>query len=562
MISSRRRLLVWTLPWIAVYLILAIPKIDQPVTDDEIYEIRNAERILDGEPIALFLPPTYDYVLAGTIRLLGGAPWVLRIPGILSAVVSIYLTVLLANRLGVGANASRFAGLSLAAHPALVQGSMLLHIDNTILMPVVLLWLVTLLGYVREEKRWLLVLSGLWLTAALFIKFSTPVLVIPASVAFVAMRRRKELLVSYSAAVGVSLAAFLAGWAGFAEATGLSFLGPFREASTRAVSYMSALGSGWDQWTANLLVLTVWFTPYLLIAFAMVGREVVRARFWTSDRLSLIYLCSISVLTYLLFSTFNHGFPKYVIPALPLLVIATVGRAGDEFWQSTPRSLLLVAAVLGSYFTLMHFDPIYDFRYTMRAILIERHSISGVLPLFLRAAFIWVLPVLALLTMRQWRSAGDRVWLRFRALMVLLCFTHGLSLSIAQARSPYQTNYSYGEAGTMVLNAYLQARLDPQDRVLATKDVLYRLGRNDQYLGRSVWRDKEAFLRELDDGRTRFVVLSVPSQSVTAHREVLRSPEVTDRFQECFQSTQIGTFTVFERVNAQAPLEGHADRRR
>ena len=50
----------WLWPWAvtaSVFLALSLPKAGQPISDDEIYEVRNAERILAGEAIQLYVPP-------------------------------------------------------------------------------------------------------------------------------------------------------------------------------------------------------------------------------------------------------------------------------------------------------------------------------------------------------------------------------------------------------------------------------------------------------------------------------------------------------------------------
>ena len=124
---------------VILYLALSMPKINQPVTDDEIYEIHNAELILAREPIHLFVPPVYDCILAGTIHCLGNKPWALRIPGILGSIMSIGIAMLITFSVFPHRKLENatVVGLLLATNPAFVQGSLLIHIDNTVLVPAI-----------------------------------------------------------------------------------------------------------------------------------------------------------------------------------------------------------------------------------------------------------------------------------------------------------------------------------------------------------------------------------------------------------------------------------------
>lgn len=178
---------------LAVYLVLALPGINQPVTDDEIYEIQNAEKLVAGESIQVFVPPLYDCVLTACIRTLGTSPWVFRVPGILSAVLTLLLLFLIGRTIfpGQGGVPAMLSALILAASPAFIQGSLLVHIDNTILVPLILLWLYFVFMYCREGSIVYLSLSGAFFVIALLAKFSTPVIIFPATLYYVHKRRRE-----------------------------------------------------------------------------------------------------------------------------------------------------------------------------------------------------------------------------------------------------------------------------------------------------------------------------------------------------------------------------------
>jgi hypothetical protein len=85
---------------VALFLALALPGVQQPVSDDEIYEVRNAERLLAHEPIHLYVPPVF-LILAATIVVCGLSEFSMRLPGLLSWILGMALTARLARRMGL-----------------------------------------------------------------------------------------------------------------------------------------------------------------------------------------------------------------------------------------------------------------------------------------------------------------------------------------------------------------------------------------------------------------------------------------------------------------------------
>ena len=85
---------------VALFLALALPGVQQPVSDDEIYEVRNAERLLAHEPIQLYVPPVF-LILAATIAVCGPSEFSMRLPGLLSWILGMALTARLARRMGL-----------------------------------------------------------------------------------------------------------------------------------------------------------------------------------------------------------------------------------------------------------------------------------------------------------------------------------------------------------------------------------------------------------------------------------------------------------------------------
>jgi hypothetical protein len=255
---------------------------------------------------------------------------------------------------------------------------------------------------------------------------------------------------------------------------------------------------------------------------------------------SLFGLSGMFVLIYFAIATINHGYPKYYMPALPLF--AMVG-AGYALREKRPEKADL-AVILGSilFFTVYFFaltkDPIYLFRYKLREVLITGTGRAEFLKMAILQSAIYIIPFFAYFVFRR---------IGFKMLLLILVFSMSLSLSAKQAASKYQTNYSYGETGTLAVDEYLKKNAQKSDRIIATKDVLYRLGREESFFSIYFWKDKNKFLETLRRENTKFLVISIPAQSVAFYKNVMGDPAVKVFLERDFREIRLGTYTVYER---------------
>lgn len=549
--TSRHTILQYTVV-LLLFMLLALPKINQPVTDDEIYEIDNAERILSGEPIRLFLPPLYDYALALSIKLLGRDSWVMRLLGLSSALASICILMALVRILyrSPPPEVTILAGALLALNPAFVQGSLLVHIDNTLLIPLTLLWTWSLLTYFRTNSIRYLAWAGVAMTFALFAKFSTPLLLILAGFLFVLLNHPQKAL-PYAVTTVSSVLAFLLGWWLFSEVTGLSFFEPFTHAVQRGALYSEVLTKRLITFVLNFLTLGVWFTPFFLLSVAMALPASLKGVISRRDPAALFLLSAAAIFSYLTFSVVNHGFPKYFMPALPLLVLVAIGqfRESSQWHQCPLHTLIPHFAIATVIFFLFLDDPVLLLRYDLR----EAEVLAlGREELVLRV--LWQI-LLCVATLGLWylRFLKWPFWKRvlmptFSSHVLILSLAFSGAVSMKQSIAPYQTNYSYGEIGTMELHAYLLRQLRADDQILATKDILYRLGRSFEFVPKEVWSNPLNMFQRLAKPETRFLVISIPSNSVGTHTMIEDDPDLRATIATKFIKRRIGTYTVYERI--------------
>ena len=549
-LTSRHTILQYAVV-LSLFILLVSPNLNQPVTDDEIYEIDNAERILSGEPIRVFVPPLYDYALAFSLKFLGREPWVTRLIGVSSALAAlcILMTIIRRSYPETQPQISFLAGALLASNPAFIQGALLVHIDNTLLVPLTLLWVWFLSEYARTNFVRHLVWAGTILTLALFAKFTTPLLLILAGFLFMLLNHAGKLL-PYSLMSAVSLLAFLVGWWIFSKATDLSFMEPFSHAVQRGALYSDLLTKQTMTWILNVLTIVVWFTPLLLLSVAVALPAAFRGVMSQRDPAALLLISAVAICSYVAFSTVNHGFPKYFLPALPLLVGVTVYHLGKgiELHQTPMRSLLRPFAFATVFFFILLDDPILLLRYDLRETQVLGTGKRELFLTALRQILVCMVPLgLWFLRFSRWRFLRRIFLPAFLAHLLVISFAFSAALSLKQATAPYQTNYSYGERGTVQLHTYLQQHLRPPDQILATKDILYRLGRSSEYVPRDVWSSPSNLLQRLSMPETRFLITSIPSISVNTLKLLKDDPDLRATISTRFTKHEIGTYAIYER---------------
>jgi len=219
-------------------------------------------------------------------------------------------------------------------HPYFIQSGLLLDIDNTILMPVLLLWLVVAEIWDRSAKgNWVhTIVLSLIISIALMIKEITPMLFLGIWVAWALMRRwrypEQKLSPHLTQAVVGSVLALLLFisllWL-WAELRGFHWLDPLR----RTLSITAERGQlpwvrlGFGKWIYLVVVPFLWLGVPLL--FFLV--EVFRIATWEQVLQKVLHVplgIWAAILTLVFYSWVVQGayyFPKYSAPILPMLIL-------------------------------------------------------------------------------------------------------------------------------------------------------------------------------------------------------------------------------------------------
>ncbi len=536
--------LAYTIIPCLVFIFLILPKINQPITDDEIYEIDNAECILSGNHVKIYVPPVYDHILALSIRLFGRESWAFRIPGILSSIATLIILIQLIRLKSPSGFESIAAGLLLAVHPAFVQASLLTHIDNSILGTMILFWIYVLFRYYKTPKNSLLVASVILLALTLIIKYSTPIMLFPGVLLFFFICRRDKTI-NILLSLVLALLVFAIIWFAWSKQLDAPFSGIFSSIMKRYHTNVTGLHTVAKGMAINLASVLLWFTPFLFLSIIGSTPMLIKS-FQSKDGLVVMStLCAGSIFLYLLIYPIGSGTPTYLMPALPFLIAVIAGNGTTTTTSFNKKHVVLLITTLAGiiYFTLLIKDPIYFYRYDFRLFLVNGTGKEAVLDTILKQFIIYLLPIIMFLVVLFFRKEIKQYAAPY---LLSLCFSFCCSLSPVQCFSSYQTNYSYGEEGTDKVIQYLKDKIKPEDKVFAVKDIEYRLNKPDRYSA-ECWKTDKAFLEIVKRDDIRFFIASLPTLSTETWKMILHNNTIKEYLAAQFTSTHIGTYTIYEK---------------
>ncbi len=460
---------------VLVYLVFIASQLDRPLMYDDANFALAAKAVAETglpygnqgwmsergdfsqrEQWALWHPPLYVYADGLLARIGGWSPPVLRLLGVLGGLATAVLTFVLARDLTRGPPAAKqVAGGAAVAlfilSPLVVQSTLVLDIDFTVLLPLTLLFV---LLYLRLESRtaawlWLAPFFGLMLWA----KMTNPLPLIGVIFVWQVLRGRYLRAASHAVAIGLGgIAIFALSWLAIGRWLGVQ-VQDSADIARRAYASPGAF-------IEALQPTVLWLGPGLVaLGLASIAVRVGQlARAWHIRRADLLIgVLAVFVLGYV---NKNAGWlPKYEVALAPLLACLAAPLVAYA-WCVRPRLTLSIGslAVLGS--GLVTRAMVRDDWALQRTWQVEPTA----------GAWLLGVVVLAALVGLVWRAPAATAC----AAIAGLALGWSLGLDVIQARASYATGYWYGTRGTVEAAAWVDAHLRPDQLYLSSKEVAIR----------------------------------------------------------------------------------------
>jgi hypothetical protein len=475
-----------------------------------------------------------------------------RLAGLLSALFSVWLLpALTAVFYPDRPERARLTVLAIALtalSPLVIQNTLLLDIDNTLLIPATLLILIAWAALNTHAPRRRVAVLSLLVAVALWVKLPTPPLLLAALGAYHLLRREwkraGEMVLIGLAGLALFVITFqlytlISGyqWAYFAPTFARS--GSFFNLRDLLARFPQGLGVFvmWLTWPIAIL---------LLIAMVQTARRIWRRQTTPADALAL-YVAVVAIVYPLIYLP-AWGYPRYQAPIVPValaLVAATI--APHTLALSRRASGGLIA--LGTGWIILNLALLPDPLYPIYASTFEGglYDLGTRLSSALRVAAAAAAPIGLVLAAGWWiakRQQIDRqtVWINLLAALGLGSL---LTLSLVQISAPYSTRYRYTYDYASYLWTVQAARAaGPDAYILAIKDTLNESGLDGEEIYPYLSAEHRPALLDVVQARRVAALIWTTKEDARA-AGVTDNPQVLARLAECYEREQRGVFVVY-----------------
>ena len=464
---------------ILFFLAVSLSQITKPLIADEVYWPKVADGIQhtgapsfshsENQPTETppFLPPLFPYYVA-TMLSLGFPAVFIRFLSLIFVILTIPLVYFIGKKLAANKIIPHLAVIIYSISPLVVQGGVLLDLDNSILTFLVALFFYTFIKFESNLTPKKYTIIGLLFGVLMLAKPTTPPVIIISIFLFYIFNRKireafkRSLIISligfipffigsyiYSAVAKVPLFGSLL-LAGYAYPKGV----PLTSYLLNNVLY------------AGLRAHIFWIIPalFLLLVYFLGSRIKL---FRKSGRLELIDMFFIFVILlfieYVSFGQSPWRFPKYFTPAMPLVALLSafaVFRYRDSI-PKNPKLHIFSAAIIVAIHMALIPNPLL-------------HSTSFIPAA--KAATLYMMPLLAvfLINFAHSKKLKPAILTSFLVTFVVTALYLGILHATAYNMS---TTFYYGDYGMDSVVNFVKSNTGPNSLIIAPWDVGYGSGR-------------------------------------------------------------------------------------
>lgn len=548
---------------LGLFSAFSLSRIRQPVTQDELNWLIAAKTYYaDGAPlhlisnkVVIYSPYLYLHSVVTAFRLFGESDIVARLPGIISGLLAIIMVFLITKSLSKGNQAERvqwaaISSLLYAITPAVIQGSVIIDIDNTVLVPAILFLCWTFLRYLQEENYTWAMLMGLALSIAMWARITTsPVIVLLLSFYILISKNAIKTKLIFFCAVCSGVFLFMASWYWYCYSTDILFWGPFGytlgafqgKTGHLTLSYISQ----------NLIYLILWLGIFSSLLFTILVIERCK-RYIKKPAINqediFLWIGVALMLGYTFVGGTIFGYPKYHSPAIPLLYIYTciVLSQSKEFENIHSKAVLSIVVIALAFVIqfLVIGDLLYIFRHSLRNALAYALPLSPILINISVKISLFFLIFATIFAIFSWTSFR-KVWL---LLLVLFAIGTNIGTAFVQSSANYHTGYNYGGEGTVEAAQFIRENVPAQSFVFAPSEIIYYLKLpKSKHLPNPIWTDMNELRKRLTDKNTSALAYSIATNTVLQIQMISSTKEIQELLHHDFDQTKIKNYTIWIR---------------
>ena len=545
---------------LALYMFFSLPRINQPVAQDDLHWLVAAQSLsVDGiarkyaspDDEAVFSPHLYPWCLAFTFKIFGTNEMAARLFGFFCGLATIIMVFFVTRSFARGNSNERLLWASIctllyATIPAVVQGFLILSIDNTLLTPAVLLLFWSYSEYMKKEKLHWIVICGFAMTLALWGRITTPPVAAMIIIFYTIIRDKNvkfKLPVFFSIFAGLML--FLVSWYVYCVLRNVQFIGPL----DYTLSSLTARKQTVVETLKDIIPIVLWigiFPIMLMISIVAVRiKDFLRNKKLQNEDIfllgGLVIFCGYTVVGGTIF-----GYPKYHSPSLPLLTVYTgimLSAFSNVFKNIRLHTVILVILIALAIQFFIVGDLLYFFRYSLRYMMaFSNHSSVDIIKslVFKMSVYsgIFIILFLAIIRFSSLKN--------FIGLLLVLSLGSSWGTCLLQTTAHYYTHYNYGCRGTREAAGFIRNSVPCGSVVIAPGEIIYymKLPRPG-YISDSFWYDIRKLEKKLSEPNTSGLVYSIATNTVNQIRAIEKTQSIQNILTEDYNFFRIESYMVW-----------------
>ena len=547
--------------FLVLFVLLVACRFGQPMGQDEISHYYKCAHVFyhEGfshpEHIPVFSPHLYPLLSSGLCKLFGRFnPSSVQMTGVFCWLAVIGLMWKIAKT-----TQEQWVACGLCVLlPMVQQAAVTVEIDQTVLPLATLLLCWRAKTFMEESST----KNGLWLTAsmalALWGRLTTPLVLIPLFVGFAWWSTDWRRAVKTAVWLMFGCVVFFETWRLYCRVTGVDMWGPFNYlAGSFVETTVGERANGVSRLVQNMLYLVFWgMNPFLIV---LTAGSIVVGYVRKLPRTELCYLaagvwllCGYEVVGGALF-----GFPKYQIPAMPLICLG-IALAWKDLWsfKRIGRLGAVHLAILGLMSLCLIVktgDPLHVMRIDVR----ETAAVGGAIRLELMKlgllfALCWGALSMALVLF-WWRVRVMTLW---QLLLLGVLWTNGV-FAVWQGNRPYATGYLYGDEGeTKQLGEEIIYEGWNNRPLLVPHEVLFETG-DFSLIDRPLvdWKDLDALAERIETEQPPMIALGVLTDMTWCVKGVLQDEKLQKILQSNYEMRPVGRYYVWRRFRKKEAMK-------
>jgi len=557
---------------ICIYLFFAAFSFQKPIVADEVEYMTGCPELGLSMVIHTYKDSPgpkyriiYPYILALLFRTFDVNPEVARLPGALSFLLTLILIYGLSIEIFLNRPNKEVIGLSAcllyALHPMVIQGSLILGVDNTILTPMIYLFIYAFIKTRNSSIFRRVLCLIIVLTMILWCKPTPlPFLVITVAIFSIIERGFRKGGYEVSIIFGIGVCTYLLLWWIYSELKDLPFILPLINI-TGHISCQHIPGTLFNRFydlSLRIARLMTWVSPFfILLCIIALGARV--GKFWKERKSSLIDLLLIYFwavfVGYILIGGITFGFPRYhfsMLPALAIISSYTIFKFVDEINKKHLILSGILIPLIIIYDIIYVGDLVYSVNFKLKESLLFYNISTKIAVLkYLCQLILYLLPLIFSVVILKIVISRDKL-IKIAILSLFICsIAASISLDVIQGKAKYNVGYEYGGVGYKEVIDFLVTQLRPNDVIIANESIVYNFNSsansNSPYFSPSKYNEKESLINTINALKPAAIVYGITLNTVEQINQVFKSKEVQGLLQRHFQKTTIGSNTIWIR---------------